>query len=141
MKSVVEIRNASLGDLSSIVELLNQLGYSMNKKDLHDSVETIVKAENHYLYLAIIHGRSVGLLHAFYTARLTKSPFVEISALVVKEDERGKRIGRLLVEKIEVDTNTKFGLRVRCNVNRQGAHKFYSNLGYSIVKEQKVFHK
>jgi GNAT superfamily N-acetyltransferase len=65
----------------------------------------------------------------------------QICGLVVNENERGQGIGRKLVKYVEALFNNNGKIRVRCNIKRELVHKFYSNLEYTLSKEQKIFEK
>jgi len=60
---------------------------------------------------------------------------------VIDENYRKQGIGKLLVNKAREWTKEKHidKLRVRCNRNRTEAHQFYHALGFTELKEQKVF--
>lgn len=54
---------------------------------------------------------------------------------------RRKGVGRRLVRLVKSWASEK-GLtvvRVRCHTGRSAAHRFYKNIGFSLIKEQKVF--
>ena len=65
----------------------------------------------------------------------------ELDGLFVEPELWRKGIGAALVEKAKEWTNKKGcgRLRLRTNVKRVDAHRFYSGLGFTELKEQKVF--
>ena len=76
-----------------------------------------------------------------YVTGLAEGTYGEIASLVIAEAQRGRGIGRQLVEHAARWLREKgmIKLRVRCNVVRKGAHRFYDRLGFDESKSQKVF--
>ncbi len=65
----------------------------------------------------------------------------EIGGLIVREQDSRKGIASLLVRHFEKHAGECVTIRVRCNVKRELAHKFYLNLDYKEKKVQKIFEK
>jgi GNAT superfamily N-acetyltransferase len=74
---------------------------------------------------------------------LEMSPTAEIAGLVVDEASRGDGMGEALVHRAEAWARERgvAVMRVRSNVIRERAHRFYDRLGYERVKRQVVFKK
>lgn len=123
----------------ALAELSNQLGYNISPSDLQSQIEAIIAASDHAAFVAIDREVAVGYIHGFQSLRLTSLPFFEIAGLVVREEYRNKGIGKMLVEHIIENAANGVPVRVRCNVKREGAHRFYGSLGFKEIKEQKVF--
>jgi GNAT superfamily N-acetyltransferase len=86
-------------------------------------------------------GEVAGWLHAATALRLESPPYAEIGGLVVEERRRGQGIGERLV-RAAIGWAGERGyaeLRVRSNVVRADAHRFYRRLGFASVKTQAVF--
>ncbi len=128
-------------DTAAIVELMHQLGYKVSLTDLETRIEHILL--NKDLILVKIHqNKVVGCINAIKDARLAEGIRGEIVSLVVSEACRGQGFGHELVKAAE-DWIYQFSdtVRIRCNVIRDKAHKFYLEQGYACVKNQKVFEK
>ena len=69
--------------------------------------------------------------------------FPELADLVVHENARGARVGEALVAEAERWAAGRgcVVMRVRSNVVRERAHRFYERLGYAVFKTQRVFGK
>lgn len=129
------------GDIDDVRDLLEQLGYVWNIEELADTIRAI---GNHgdMIYVAEHDGKVVGSLCAIIEARLAEGIRAEIVSLVVADGCRGLGIGRSLVELAEKWAGQRVDkINIRANVVRLTAHKFYEGLGYSEMKEQKVFSK
>jgi GNAT superfamily N-acetyltransferase len=88
-------------------------------------------------------GAIVGWLHLGCLKWLEGDPRAEIGGLVVDEAHRGERIGERLVA-VAIQWAEEEGyreIRVRSNVVRADAHRFYERLGFVRVKVQQVFRR
>lgn len=87
--------------------------------------------------------RVIAWLHVFGRTMIESAPYAEIGGLVVDESERSRGVGRALVAEAESWAAARgyATIRVRSNVVREGAHRFYSARGYEASKRQTVFVK
>lgn len=137
----VTIRDATLRDAEAIARLAAQLGYPSSGAEIAarmgkyegNADERVVVAE---LSGQVVAWTSLGLADHFYTPL-----YVEISGLIVDEQVRGKGIGALLIAEARRWADSKgVGLiRLRANVVRKDAHRFYEREGFRKAKEQFVF--
>jgi GNAT superfamily N-acetyltransferase len=99
---------------------------------------------DHTVYVAdVSEGILAGFAHVFITIRLFINQFAEIGGAVVDERFRDRGIGSLLLSKSErwvVDLSCQ-EIRVRSNIKRTGAKKFYLAQEYLENKKQRVFLK
>ncbi len=126
-----------------VSRLLNQLGYNVSSDELPTRTESIRENNKGTVFLAIEEEKVLGCIHTMVVSRLAEGTCGEVVSLVVDEYMRGKGIGKFLLEKsinwLKERGQTK--VRIRCNAIRDEAHKFYSHLGYTEKKSQKVFEK
>ena len=96
------------------------------------------------VFVAQVDGEVVGWVDVFARQMLLDDGMAEISGLVVGDGQRGRGIGLRLMEAAE-SWAASVGcqiMRVRSNVIRERAHRFYTErLGYEVVKQQMVFGK
>jgi GNAT superfamily N-acetyltransferase len=122
--------------------LLEQLGYFVSKEELPKRIENI-KKNNGIVFIALEEEKIAGCIHTMVVYRLAEGTCGEIVSLVVDESMRGKGAGKFLLDQsinwLKERGQTK--VRIRCNTIREEAHKFYSHLGYTEKKSQKVFEK
>jgi GNAT superfamily N-acetyltransferase len=86
---------------------------------------------------------AAGWLHVAEIRTLESEPYAEIVGLVVDASRRSSGIGAFLVQ-AAIAWAAERGLdeiRVRSNVVRQRAHRFYERLGFDVIKTQKVFRR
>jgi len=141
MTNQITIRNIFIEDSQAISELVSQLGTSIDKDSVAGQIESIISNPDHFAFVAELNNKVVGYIHYFIALRLTTKPFIEICGLVVDRKERRKGIAKLLINKIDTNSNDIEKIRVRCNTKREDAHKFYYSLGFSLSKEQKIFER
>ena len=142
MTSVINIREIKETDAGAIVELSGQLGYQIDEQLVIQQISAILSDKNHFAFMATENEQVIGFIHGILAIRLSSPPFLEITGLIVKEQFRKKKVGRRLVSHLETFCAGDFQkTRVRCNVMRNDAHKFYKSLGYFEKKEQKVFER
>lgn len=138
---MIGLRTISVEDASIIRLLSYQLGYEISLEDTISNLQQILSSENHIAFVAVYDNKIVGWVHAFKTITIESKPFIELAGLVVDENYRSKGIGKLLIGKIRewsIEQNILL-LRVRSNVKRKEAHRFYLNNGFREIKQQKVF--
>lgn len=138
------VRPVSSADLPRIRELADQLGYPVTPQQLADWLEGLFGSPADGLFVAA-RGEAppVGFIHVAASRALIHEPQAEIVSLVVDERVRGRRIGSALVAAAQ-DWACSRGfriLRVRCQIKREGAHRFYAREGFAHEKTQHVFTK
>ncbi len=136
-----QYRNLKITDAEALANLSQQLGYPAVPDAAQRRIAAVLEHPDHCTFAAVIGEHLVGWIHGFYTVNLESDPFVAIAGLVVDEKYRRKGIGKVLIEQvIDWTVSKKCGrVRVRCNAVRKESHRFYEALGFSEVKEQKVF--
>ena len=138
----MKVRAAVVSDAGRLAELATQLGYPSTAEDIRRRLP-LVDGDGHCLRVADLDEGVAGWIHAVHVALLDSDSYVEIKALVVDEQARGRRIGEALVGEVESWARQRgcVAMRVRSNVVRERAHRFYQRLGYEIFKTQRVFAK
>jgi GNAT superfamily N-acetyltransferase len=138
---VLSVRKAETRDADMIAMLSLQLGYDTSSEEIKRRLLTISKNKENCVFVGLCDAEVAGWVHAFASLRLESEIFVEIGGLVVDARHRKKGLGALLFEEVR---NWAKGihyskLRVRSNVIRNESHRFYEGLGFTLIKEQKVF--
>lgn len=137
------IRPAQESDAVRIADLLRQLGYPTPAEEVVLRLRRVSAAAvvNDAVLVACIEDSAIGWIQVAIVDSLESGPFAEIRGLVVDEAHRGARIGETLVRAAEAwaREHGQTRLRVRSNVIRERAHRFYLRLGYEQAKTQAVF--
>ena len=138
------IRAVLPGDEGRIADLARQLGYPSTAEQIRERMRPLLEDPGHAVFIADLPDRPVaGWIHVFRLSSLESDTRAEIGGLVVDEACRRSGVGRRLMERAEDWAREKNCaiVSLRSNVIRDGAHRFYKDLGYSVVKTQHAFRK
>ena len=139
----MEIRRAAAQDAGSLSNLVFQLGYSGTPEDIVRRLAPLTASSSDAVFTAVDSGSVVGFIHVRVVRLLESDAFGEIAALVVSEAQRNRGVGHALVEAAEAWAREQRmdRIRVRSNVIRERAKKFYEREGYAVTKTTNVFDK
>ena len=137
------IRPALASDAAAIASLSEQLGYPSTGGQIASRMTALHARGGTAIFVAESDGAVVGWVAVREDLVLESGAFAEIAGLVVAETQRGRGIGEALVGAAEAWARERGHgrMRVRSNVVREKAHRFYERLGYTITKRQAVFDK
>src|SRR5260370_3828522 len=144
--SAVSIRRLTVDDAEAAAELCSQLGYPTSPGDLRERIDELSRATDRVAFAAVVDGQDgqiVGWIDAAMERHLQSPASAVIGGLVVREDTRGLGIGRRLCVEVEEWARSQFVplVRVRSQIKREDAHRFYLRDGYRKVKTSLVFEK
>ena len=141
MEKTMIIRDARATDAVRLAALAVQLGYPATAAEVEARLGKYEGNDDERVIVAELSGEVAGwtsaaLVDHFYTPRC-----VEISGLVVESAMRGRGIGAALLDEARRWSVSKGvnQLRLRANIARQDAHRFYTRYGFSKTKTQFVF--
>lgn len=137
----IVIRNITEQDSEAVNTLSAQLGYKMSVDQTLSNIRSVLSSKGHTAFVALHENKIIGWIGAAEALQIESAPFCEIRGLVVDEEYRGHGIGKLLIDKVKQwgkATGNKT-LRLRANMIRKEAHLFYQHVGFTAIKEQKVF--
>ncbi|HHT06208.1 MAG TPA: GNAT family N-acetyltransferase [Hydrogenispora sp.] len=143
MQKKIVVREAVQEDYSSLTRLAWQLGHQAESSQISTRLLDLLQRDDHKVLVAQVDGEIAGWVHAFLNRPLHKDTVVDIAGLVVDENHRKMGIGRRLLEAVE-DWAKNQGceqVTLSSNITREGAHKFYQNIGYQRAKTQYTFMK
>jgi GNAT superfamily N-acetyltransferase len=110
---------------------------------MRSRIKELADNKDRMAFAAVLQGVVVGWVDAAVERHLQSKPVVVIGGLVVRNDMRGKRIGQRLCDAVE-QWAVQIGIaavRVRSQLKRADAHRFYLRDGYTQVKISAVFEK
>ncbi len=139
---MIQIRVMLETDAAAVNRLSGQLGYPQALADTTAYIHAVLARSEDCAFVALdAENRICGWIHGFKTYRIESAPFIEIGGLVVDSDNRGQGTGRALVQAVQAWSRQQgiHVLKVRSNVIRDEAHRFYLGLGFREAKTQKVF--
>ena len=129
---MTRIRAAVAGDAPAIAALLTELGYPASAAEIPGRLAAVAAAPGE----TFVAEDAAGVLGVGSVTRLSllhrAEPAALLSALVVRRDQRGQGVGRLLVEAAERHA-AEWGCRtleLTSRDDRLAAHRFYLGLGF-----------
>jgi GNAT superfamily N-acetyltransferase len=137
------IRSMNLSDSEQVASLAGELGYPSTPAQIEARFRGIEGNPDSRVLVAEGDGRVRGWVHVFGHRLIESDGAAEVGGLVVDSGSRGSGIGRSLMAAAEAWARERGYARVvvRSNTIRTEAHRFYQNLGYTIVKSQHKFQK
>ena len=138
-----QARPALDSDGPALADLSTQLGYPMTPGEARERLASIAGHPDHALLVAEEDGRVSGWIQVSLTRVFETPTQAEIAGLIVDEAARGRSIGAALLGEAEAWARARGceALRVRTNVVRERAHRFYRRAGFEPIKTQHVFEK
>jgi len=145
----IGVRAARADDAAALALLSGQLGYPVGGVEMADRLARVRAQRVGEVFVAsagetdAADAEVLGWTHVVPRLQLEEAPFAELAGLIVAESARGLGVGAALLAAAEQwARDAGFALmRVRSNVVRERAHRFYEREGYRRVKVQGVFHK
>ena len=132
-----------LSDLDAVVTLSRQLGYEVFSGEVRARLARVLEKPDHFLIgIRSQSGHLIAYAHALREPTSLLAPErAELHTLVVEANFRDQGIGGRLLGAAE-DWARSQGLsrmRLRSNMKREAAHRFYFREGYAIEKTSHVF--
>jgi PhnO protein len=141
--NLLSIRRLTVEDAGAAAELCSQLGYPNSADELCKRIEERSRTTDSVVFAAVLDGQVVGWVDAFIEQHLQGSASVVIAGIVVRDTVRGMGIGKRLCLEVEDWARERSIplVRVRSQIMREDAHRFYLRDGYRKVKTSVVFEK
>lgn len=136
------IQEIKTDDAEQVMMLSAQTGYEIDISRTTQNIKHVItNNDNEGAFVAVYDNKIIGWIHIAYVISIESAPFCEIRGIVVDKQHRRHNAGSLLVEKAKQWCGEKncYKMRVRSNVKRINAHAFYTRIGFTEIKEQKVF--
>ena len=143
-RAAVAIRAAEIADAVALADLSTQLGYPADAEALRRRLHRIREENVGEVFVAIdTDNHVVGWTHVVPRLILEEEPYGELAGLIVSENARSAGVGLALLRAAQTWARDR-GLaifKVRSNVIRERAHRFYLREGYTERKRQVVFER
>lgn len=126
------VRDAKLGDVPRLLELIRDLGHEIDEKSLRKNMK-VLKLAGETPLVATLDGNVVGLCGVGVQIVVHRAaPLGRITILAVAKEAQGRGIGRMLVEAAEEWMRGKGCalLEVTSNDRLAAAHAFYRHMGF-----------
>ncbi len=138
----IRIEEADLSHLQAIVDIINAGATNVRKdkefddwNDYRPAFEALVAAPEVDIYVALNSaGEVVGTyqIHFLKGLAFQGRPRAELESVHVRSDQRGKGVGRLMMDHAEglARAQNVCMVQLTSNREREGSHHFYRRLGY-----------
>lgn len=131
----VVIREAHQQDISTLIILMEQLGYPTTEEAIKVRVEALQQHEDYQMFVAEVDEQVIGMIGLIRELRFERDGVhVRIGSLVVDEQHRGSGIGHSLIQAAEGWAGSVGAQAIALNSGnrdeRAGAHQFYRKLGF-----------
>jgi uncharacterized protein YbbK (DUF523 family)/ribosomal protein S18 acetylase RimI-like enzyme len=137
------LRRARPGDCGELARLAAELGYPCDEDAVRVRIEMSLARDDTTVIVAQLGGELVGWTNVDRTERFYLDPFAEITGFVVDQRYRGRGLGKLIMAEAELwaaSRSLKL-IRLKANVTRLDAHRFYEGLGFERTKAQYAYVK
>jgi GNAT superfamily N-acetyltransferase len=128
-------------DLPEVLLLADQLGYPGELKQIEERFFLLSQLHHHHLCKYKQDGKILGWMHLEKVNDLIEETKLEVKALVVDQNSRGKGVGHALIEYAKKWGNAEGmdTIYLSCNILRDQTHKFYKREGFSLSKTSHFF--
>lgn len=140
MVEIIEVDFDNKEHCQAVIDLMNHyMQDAMGDHPPHNEVlarkmiEGLRKHCNKLCLLAMLDNEYVGLVNSFIGfGTFAAKPFINIHDVVVNEEHRGRKIGRLMLEKVkEIAQNLDCGkITLEVRHDNERAQRLYASLGY-----------
>jgi ribosomal protein S18 acetylase RimI-like enzyme len=140
-----DVRLATLDDAAAICALnTRELGYEIPLPDSTDALARAIDSPREIVVVGVVSGGEVvGYCHAEMYRLLYASPMVNVMGIAVRQESRRQGVGAALIAAIERRARDQGcqAIRLVTGEVREGAHAFYTRIGFTINKRQLNFRK
>ena len=136
------IRRAVREDAPRLAQLASDLGYTINSDSVDAAIDRL-KSDGGAIFVADASEHLTGWIHVYRSHVIQTEPFAEVGGLVVDPLNRADGVGQRLIEAAErrASANDLTLVRVRSNIVRSNAHRFYERRGYDVEETSYTFSK
>lgn len=134
-----DVRLATLDDAAAICALNTcELGYEFPLTDSTDALARAIDSPREIVVVGVSDGEVVGYCHGELYRLLYAPPMVNLLGIAVRHDSQRQGVGAALIAAIETWTRDQGcqAIRLATGEVREGAHAFYTRIGFIISKRQ-----
>ena len=135
MSDTIDYKILSKNDIEDIARLGQQLNPNLTLEQIKNYLLQMFELETYNCFGILLNGKLVGISSAWSTVRLYSGKQLEVDNVVIDSSQQSKGLGKLFFEFIEdwAKKNEYKTIELNTYVQNSKSHKFYYNLGYSIL--------
>lgn len=135
MSDTIDYKILSKNDIEDIARLGQQLNPNLTLEQIKNYLLQMFDLETYNCFGIFLNGKLVGISSAWSTVRLYSGKQLEVDNVVIDSSQQSKGLGKLFFEFIEdwAKKNEYKTIELNTYVQNSKSHKFYYNLGYSIL--------
>lgn len=141
---MITVRKAVMKDADRIYELnKHELGYNYPREKSIEKIYSILNHQDHCLLVACRDDTVIGYIHGANYELTCYDSLKNVMGIAVDSRWQSNGVGKSLLKALEKWANDDgaSGIRLSSGIDREAAHKFYVNCGYTFSKQQKNFIK
>lgn len=122
-------------DLNSIVKLGQVLNPELSSTVVRDSFTHMFDFDNYRCFGLLEDSNVIGISSGWISHKLYSGKQIEVDNVIIDPSIQSKGFGRFFFQKIEEWANSNGCNTIELNtyITNSRSHKFYFNLGYSII--------
>lgn len=134
-KNDTTFRELSKTEKDDILILAGKLNPNQSKEELNEYLIEMFKFDHYHCFGLYQHNRLIGISSGWITVRFYSGKQLELDNVIIDNEIRSTGLGRRFLELIEGWAKANFCKTLELNtyVRNDRSHKFYFNLGYSIL--------
>jgi GNAT superfamily N-acetyltransferase len=135
MSDTIDYKILSKNDIEDIARLGQQLNPNLTLDQIKNYLLQMFELETYNCFGIFLNDKLVGISSAWSTVRLYSGKQLEVDNVVIDSSQQSKGLGKLFFEFIEdwAKKNEYKTIELNTYVQNSKSHKFYYNLGYSIL--------
>jgi len=135
MKDKVEFKILTKNNLEEISILGQQLNSKLTLEETKNYLNQMFEFDNYRCFGLLVNGKLVGISSAWTTIRLYSGKQLEVDNVIIDNTLQSRGLGKQFFEYIEnwAKNNNYKTIELNTYVQNSKSHKFYFNLGYSIL--------
>ena len=135
MSDTIDYKILSKNDIEDIARLGQQLNPNLTLEQIKNYLLQMFELETYNCFGIFFNDKLVGISSAWSTVRLYSGKQLEVDNVVIDSSQQSKGLGKLFFEFIEdwAKKNEYKTIELNTYVQNSKSHKFYYNLGFSIL--------
>jgi len=140
----IEFRDIKRQDIEELVKISSDIGgYNLRYENMSERVRDVTKSQNGTVIVAVEKSTLIGWIQIEICTSILTDKCCRISGLFVVSKYRGRKIGRMLVEKAGEwgINNSCTSMSILSDEKRIDSNNFYKHLGFKHIKTEETYYK